>query len=80
MLSWGKGTSNQLIPGLVEPLELPNFYEMFTRDNTTEEDVGLYIVTPYLKTGTASLYTLVPSGGVDFAVTPPGTYSIVFFV
>ena len=71
-LSWGKGFSTQPIPGLMEPQELPNFYEMFVRDNTTDEDEGIYIVTPQFKFGTSSLYTLIPSGGVDFAVTPPG--------
>ena len=71
-LSWGKGTSTQAIPGLMEPQELPNFYEVFVQDNTTIEDEGIYIVTPQFKSGTASLYTLIPSGGVDFAVTLPG--------
>ena len=56
----------------MEPQELPNFYETFVRDNTTDEDEGIYIVQPQFKSGTSSLYTLIPSGGVDFAVTPPG--------
>ena len=56
----------------MEPQELPNFYETFVRDNTTVDDEGIYIVTPQLKSGTSGLYTLIPSGGVDFSVTPPG--------
>ena len=73
-LLWGKGTSSQAIPGLMELQELPNFNEIFTRDNTTNEDVGMYIVTPHFKSGTEGLYTLIPNGGIDFAVFPPGTY------
>ena len=73
VLFWNKGTSTQSIPGLMEPQELPNFYEIFTRDNTTNEDRGIYIVTPQFKTGTESDYTIEPSG-VDFAVTSPGMY------
>ena len=72
VLFWNKGATDQTIPGLIEPQELPNFYEMFVRDSTTDEDVGIYLVTPLFKTGTAGLYTLIPAGGVDFAVTPPG--------
>ena len=72
MLSWSKGTSTQAIPGLMEPQELPNFYETFVRDNTTVDDKGRYIIFPQFKSGTASLYTVIPSGGVDFAVTLPG--------
>ena len=71
-LLWSKGTVNQAIPGLMEPQELPNFYETFVRDNTTAEDEGIYTVTPLFKPGTAGQYTLIPNGGVDFAVTPPG--------
>ena len=72
VLFWRKGTISQPIPGLMEPQELPNFYEIFVRDNTTVEDVGIYIVTPQLKSGTSGFYTLIPSGGVDFAVTSQG--------
>ena len=72
VLFWNKGTASQAIPGLMEPQELPNFYETFIRHNTTFEDVGIYIVQPQFKSGTESLYTLIPSGGVDFAVTLPG--------
>ena len=81
-LSWGKGFSTQPIPGLMEPQELPNFYETFVRDNTTDEDEGIYIVTPQFKFGTSGLYTLIPSGGVDFAVTPPGRlqYSKLYII
>ena len=72
VLFWNISYHGQAIPGLMEPQELPNFYETFVRDNTTDEDVGLYTVTPQFKFGKASLYTLIPSGGVDFAVIPPG--------
>ena len=76
VLSWRKGVVDQPIPGIMEPQELPNFYETFVRDNTTDEDVGLYIVTPQFKFGTLSLYTVIPSGGVDFAVIPPGRLQV----
>ena len=77
-LFWNKGTSSQPIPGLMEPQELPHFYETFTRDSTTAEDVGIYIVVPHFKSGTAGLYTLIPSRGVDFAVIPPGAVILLF--
>ena len=79
VLFWNKGTANQAIPGLMEPQELPNFYETFVRDNTTDEDVGIYRVTPQFKPGTAGLYTLIPSGGVDFAVTPQCKFKLIIF-
>ena len=72
VLFWNKGSNGQPIPGLMEPQELPNFYETFVRDNTTVDDEGIYIVSTFFKPGTSGLYTLTPSGGVDFAVTPPG--------
>ena len=72
VLFWRKGVVDQAIPGLMEPQELPKFYEIFGRDSTTDEDVGIYIVTLKIKVGTSSLYTLIPSGGIDFAVIPPG--------
>ena len=69
VLFWNKDNSSQAIsiPGL-----MPNFYEIFVRDNATVEDEGIYTVTPQYKSETAGLYTLIPSGGVDFAVTLPG--------
>ena len=72
VLLWNISYYGQAIPELMEPQELPNFYETFVRDNTTIEDEGIYTVTPQFKFGTANLYTLIPSGGVDFAVIPPG--------
>ena len=75
MLSWNKqGTIYQTIPGLKEPQELLNFHEIFTRDNTTAEDLGIYLVTPQFKNGTEGLYNLVPSESVNFAVIPPRMY------
>ena len=71
-LLWNKNAANQPIPGLMEPQEIPNFYETFARDNTTADDIGVYIITPQFKSGTSTIYTLTPSG-VDFIVTPPGT-------
>ena len=71
VLYWSKHTSSQLIPGIMGPQELPNFYEMFVRDNTTVEDDGIYIVRPILKYA-FFLYTQIPRRGVDFAVIPPG--------
>ena len=75
VLFWNKGGTNQPIPQLMEPQELPNFYEIFVRDITTVEDLGLYIVTPFFKHGTEDLYTLIPSGGVDFAMILPGMFN-----
>ena len=72
LLLWNKSYHGQAIPGLMEPQELPNFYETFVRDNTTDEDFGAYIVTPHLKPGTEGLYTVMPNGIVDFEVVPPG--------
>ena len=72
VLFWNKDTSGQLIPGLMEPQELTNFYEIFVRDNTTAEDLGTYIVPLLFKFGTGGLYTLIPNGNIDFAVIPPG--------
>ena len=71
-LFWSKNISGQPIPGLLEPQELPNFYEIFVRDNTTVEDEGIYIISPQFKSGTSRYYTIIPSGGVEFAVTSPG--------
>ena len=71
-LSWNKGNVFGNIPGLMEPQEVPNFYEIFTRDSTTAEDMGLYIVTPQFMAS----YTQVPSTRIDFKVIPPGTYSV----
>ena len=72
VMSWNKSYHGQFIPGLMEPQELPNFYEIFVRDNTTDEDLGIYTVTTQLKSEKTDLYTLIPSGVVDFAVVPPG--------
>ena len=80
VLIWNKGTSNQPIPGLMEPQELPNFYQTFVRDNTTVEDVGIYIVTLHLKLGTSTTYTLIPTGGIDFAVIQPGTLKLIIML
>ena len=68
VLLWNKNSAGQAIPGLMEPLELPNFYESFVRDNTTDEDVGIYAVTPHFKPGTSGLYFILPQS-VDFVVT-----------
>ena len=80
MLFWDKGAVNQPIPGVMEPEELPNYNEIFVRDNTTAEDEGIYIVTAQLKSGTASTHTLIPTGGVDFGVISPGIYAQLVLV
>ncbi len=72
LLFWLKGSSTTFIPNLMPPQELPKFHEIFVRDNTTVDDEGFYIVFPQLKSGTSSTHTIIPTGGLEFAVTPPG--------
>ena len=50
--------------------EFPNFFEIFVRDNTTTNDLGLYEVELILNTGSQ-----VPE--LDFAVTPYSKYMYV---
>ena len=76
VLFWWKDVQGQAIPQLIRPDELPNFYEMFVRDNTTAEDFGIYIVQSHFTSGT---HTLIPSGGIDFAVTSPGKKELYIF-
>ena len=55
------------------PDELPNFAEIFVRDNTTNDDLGIYRVRPTLTNANAQTHTIIPSSdGVDFAVIAPG--------
>ena len=74
VLLWSKGVGGQPIPHVLRPQEFPNFFEIFVRDNTTIEDEGIYLVQPILKPETVSTHTLIPTGGVDFAVTSPGIH------
>ena len=52
------------------PQEFPNFAEIFVRDNTTDDDLGIYRVQPSLTTANAQ--THMGTQGVDFAVIEPG--------
>ena len=54
------------------PDEFPNFAEIFVRDNTTDDDLGIYRVRPILGSN-AQTHTVIPgTDGVDFAVIAPG--------
>ncbi len=64
----------------VMPQDFPNFAEIFVRDNTTADDLGVYIVNPQLKSGSSQTHTIVPTGGVEFAVTAPGNLFLFFLV
>ena len=55
------------------PEEFPNFFEIFVRDNTTDDDMGIYGVRSTLTSANAQSHTLLPGpDGVDFAVIAPG--------
>ena len=55
------------------PDEFPNFAEIFVRDNTTNDDLGIYRVQPTLTMANAQTHTVMPgTDGVDFAVIAPG--------
>ena len=71
VLFWYKGASGSFIPNGMLPQQFPNFHEIFVRDNTTVDDEGLYIVIPQLKSGTSLTHTIIPTGGVEFAVIAP---------
>ena len=53
------------------PDEFPNFAEIFVRDNTIDDDLGIYRVLPTLGAN-AQTYAVVPDTGVEFAVIAPG--------
>ena len=53
------------------PNEFPNFFEIFVRDNTTNNDLGIYRVQPRL--GANFQHTVLPgTSGINFAVIAPG--------
>ena len=55
------------------PDEFPNFFEIFVRDNTTDDDLGIYRVQPRLTNANFQTHTILPgTSGVDFAVIAPG--------
>ena len=55
------------------PQEFPNFAEIFVRDNTTNDDLGIYRVSPTLAAANSQTHTTLPGvQGVDFAVIAPG--------
>ena len=54
------------------PDEFPNFFEIFVRANTTDDDLGIYWVQPTLTTANTQTHTFIPGTGVDFAVIAPG--------
>ncbi len=72
VLFWYRDTVDGLSIINVMPQDFPNFAEIFVRDNTTADDLGVYIITPQLKSGTLQTHIGVPTGGVEFAVTTPG--------
>ena len=72
VLSWSKGAANMSIPRLGLHEELANFNETFTRSSTKSAGKGIYFVMPLFKSGGLTSYTLVPNGGVKFAVISPG--------
>ena len=53
------------------PDEFPNFAEIFVRDNTTVDDLGIYSVQPTLTTANSQTHVIIPYT-VDFAVIAPG--------
>ena len=62
---------------VVLPDEFPNFFEIFVRDNTTDDDLGIYRVQPTLGAN-AQTHTIMPGpSGVDFTVIAPGTIKYV---
>ena len=55
------------------PDEFPNFAEIFVRDNTTDDDLGIYRVQFALTNANSQTHTILPgTDGVDFAVIAPG--------
>ena len=54
------------------PDEFPNFFEIFVRDNTTDDDLGIYRVQPTLTIANSQTHAVIPGAGVDFAVIAPG--------
>ena len=78
LMFWGVGTASTLIPGLLRPQELPNYFETFVRDNTTADDEGFYIVQPQRKASTIQTHVVTPTGGVDFGVIAPGIALILY--
>ena len=55
------------------PEEFPNFFEIFVRDNTTDDDLGIYRVLFTVTSANSQTHTILPSpDGVDFAVIAPG--------
>ena len=55
------------------PDEFPNFFEIFVRDNTTDDDLGIYRVQFTLTIYNSQTHTILPgTSGVDFAVIAPG--------
>ncbi len=79
VLFWSKDIDDGSSILNVVPQDFPNFAEIFVRDNTTADDLGVYIVSPQLKTGTSQTHTLIPFG-VEFAVTTPGNLFLLIFV
>lgn len=55
------------------PDEFPNFMEIFVRDNTTVNDIGIYRVQPIIDPESTATPTILPGPlGVDFVVIAPG--------
>ena len=71
---WNKDETQFGISGkfrVMFPNEFPNFFEIFVRDNTTDNDLGIYRVRPRL--GDNFQHTVLPgTSGINFAVIAPG--------
>ena len=64
------GTSNFQV---MVPEEFPNFFEIFVHDNTTDDDLGIYGVSPRLANYNAQTHTILPRyDGIEIAVIAPG--------
>ena len=74
LLNWRKnenqfGTSNFQV---MVPDEFPKFFEILVRDNTTDDELGIYRVLPTLANANTGTHTIVPGSGVEIAVIAPG--------
>ncbi len=76
VLFWSKDIFDGMSIINVMPQDFPNFAEIIVRDNTTADDLGVYIIQPQLKRGSSQTYTIIPSV-VEFAVTAPGNFVLI---
>ena len=72
---WEKGNNlfNSAGFPVMLPQDFPNFFEIFVRDDTTDDDLGIYRVFPTLTTANTQTHVILPGlEGVTFAVIAPG--------